>query len=145
MSGYLNRVQLIGNLGRDPELRTTQDGTRIATLSVATSESWRDHVSGERRQRTEWHRIVIFNEGLARVAESYLKKGAQVYLDGALRIRKWTDAGGQERYSTEIHLTPYNGTLLILDSRRAAGADVDENHSTESGSPATDLNDDIPF
>ena len=141
MSGFLNRVQLIGNLGRDPEVRTTQSGGRVVTLSIATSESWKDERSGERRERTEWHRVVIFNEGLGKIAERYLEKGAKVFLEGKLTTRKWQDQSGADRYSTEIHLTPYNGVLTFLDSRRdgarpsggeptgssAPGADTDEN------------------
>ena len=104
MSGFLNRVQLIGNLGRDPEVRTTQNVGRIVTLSIATSESWKDERSCERRERTEWHRVVIFNEGLGKVAERYLDKGAKVYVEGKLTTRKWQDQSGADRYSTEIHL-----------------------------------------
>ena len=109
MSGYLNKAQLIGNLGADPESRTMQSGGLVVTLSVATTESWRDQASGERRARTEWHRVVIFNEGLGRIADQYLTKGAKVYVEGMLRTRKWQDTEGHDRYSTEIHLTPYNG------------------------------------
>ena len=118
MSGFLNRVQLIGNLGRDPEARTMQNGGQVVTLSIATSESWKDDRSGERRERTEWHRVVIFNEGLGKIAERYLRKGAKVYLEGKLTTRKWQDQSGADRYSTEIHLTPFNGVLTFLDSRR---------------------------
>jgi single-strand DNA-binding protein len=126
MSGYLNKAQLIGNLGADPESRTMQNGGLVVTLSVATSESWRDQASGERRTRTEWHRVVIFNEGLGRIADQYLTKGAKVYVEGMLRTRKWQDAEGHDRYSTEIHLTPYNGTLTFLDPRKSGeGAPAD--------------------
>jgi single-strand DNA-binding protein len=118
MSGYLNRVQLIGNLGRDPEARTTRDGKCIVSLAVATGESWKDE-RGNRVERTEWHRVVIFSEGLAQIAEQYLRKGAKVFLEGKLVTRKWTDAAGQERYTTEIHLTPFSGTLVFLDAKRA--------------------------
>ena len=121
MAGSVNKVILIGNLGRDPELRSTQDGTRIANLAVATSESWRDRVSGERKERTEWHRVVIFNERLAEIAEKYLKKGAKVYIEGALQTRKWTDQGGQERYSTEIVLQRFRGELTMLDGAGGRG------------------------
>src|ERR1700733_8270863 len=106
MSGFLNRVQLIGNLGRDPEVRTTQGGERIVTLNIATSESWKDRLSGERKERTEWHRVVIFNNGLGEVAEKYLRKGAKIFLEGKLATRKWTDQSGQDRYSTEIVISP---------------------------------------
>src|SRR5947208_5204304 len=121
MAGSINKVILVGNLGRDPEIRSTQDGMRIANLAVATSETWRDKMSGERKERTEWHRVVIFNERLAEVAEKYLKKGAKVYLEGALQTRKWTDNGGQERYTTEIVLQRFRGELTMLDSARGAG------------------------
>jgi single-strand DNA-binding protein len=114
MSGFLNRVQLIGNLGRDPEVRTMQNGGQVVTLSIATSESWKDDRSGERRERTEWHRVVIFNEGLGKIAERYLQKGAKIYLEGKLTTRKWQDQSGADRYSTEIHLTPFNGVLTFL-------------------------------
>ena len=115
MAGSINKVILVGNLGRDPEIRSTQDGMRIANLAVATSETWRDRVSGERKERTEWHRVVIFNERLAEVAEKYLKKGAKVYIEGALQTRKWTDNSGQERYTTEIVLQRFRGELTMLD------------------------------
>jgi single-strand DNA-binding protein len=119
MSGYLNKASLIGNLGSDPEVRTMQTGGRVVTLSLATSESWKDDDSGERHQRTEWHRVVIFNEGLGRIAEQYLAKGAKVYVEGQLRTRKWQEASGVERSVTEIHLTPYNGTMTFLDKKKA--------------------------
>jgi single-strand DNA-binding protein len=146
MSGYLNRVQLIGNLGRDPEVRTTRDGKRVVTLVVATSESWKDE-RGNRVERTEWHRIVIFSDSLGQIAEQYLQKGAKVYLEGKLCTRKWQDASGADRYSTEIHLTPYNGTLLFLDGRRGGERTPDTNQNGDAANPATatDLNDDIPF
>jgi single-strand DNA-binding protein len=124
MSGYLNKVQLIGNLGADPESRTMQNGGLVVTLSVATNESWRDQASGERRTRTEWHRVVIFNEGLGKVVDQYLAKGAKIYLEGTLRTRKWQDSDGHDRYSTEIHLTPYNGTLTFLDAPRNGEGEV---------------------
>src|ERR1700757_2154349 len=115
MAGSINKVILVGNLGRDPEIRSTQDGMRIANLAVATSETWRDKMSGERKERTEWHRVVIFNERLAEIAEKYLKKGSKVYLEGALQTPKWSDRGGQERYTTEIVLTRSRGELTMLD------------------------------
>ena len=118
MSGFLNKVQLIGNLGRDPEVRSTQGGKKVVTLSIATGESWKD-ASGNKVERTEWHRVVIWNEGLGDIAEKYLVKGAKVYVEGKLTTRKWQDQDGNDRYSTEIHLTPYNGTMTFLD----AGAD----------------------
>src|SRR5712692_4330593 len=121
MAGSVNKVILVGNLGRDPELRSTQDGMRIANLAVATSESWRDRVSGERKERTEWHRVVIFNERLAEIAEKYLKKGAKVYVEGQLQTRKWTDQQGQERTTTEVVLTRFRGDLTMLDPARGGG------------------------
>ena len=152
MSGYLNEATLIGNLGQDPEARAMQTGGRVVTLKIATSENWKDRHSGERKQRTEWHRAVIFNEGLGDIAEKYLEKGAKVLVRGALRTRKWQDQSGADRYSTEIHLTPYNGTLTFLsskkDSDRAAG-DTDE--AREPATPDAgrapeggDLDDDNP-
>jgi single-strand DNA-binding protein len=118
MAGSVNKVILVGNLGRDPELRSTQDGTRIANLNLATSESWRDRVSGERKERTEWHRVVIFNERLVELAEKYLRKGSKIYIEGALQTRKWTDNAGVEKYSTEIVLTRFKGELTMLDGAR---------------------------
>ena len=162
MAGSVNKVILVGNLGRDPEMRTTQDGQRIANFTVATSETWRDKVSGERRERTEWHRVVIFNERLADLAEKYLKKGSKVYLEGSLQTRKWTDNAGQERYTTEVVLQRFRGELTMLDGARggqpAAGAESfgesfgDEMprsapaaSSARSPTPANDLDDEIPF
>ena len=121
MAGSLNKVTLIGNLGRDPEMRSTQDGNRIATFTVATSDTWRDRTSGERKERTEWHRVVIFNERLAEIAEKYLRKGSKVYLEGALQTRKWTDQGGQERTTTEIVLPKFRGELTMLDGAGGRG------------------------
>ena len=121
MAGSVNKVILVGNLGADPEIRRTQDGRPIANLRVATSESWRDKQSGERRERTEWHRVVIFNEGLCRIAEQYLRKGSKVYLEGQLQTRKWQDQSGQDRYSTEVVLQGFNSQLTMLDSRAGGG------------------------
>ena len=115
MAGSINKVILVGNLGRDPEIRSTQDGMRIANLNLATSESWRDRVSGERKERTEWHRVVIFNERLVEVAEKYLRKGSKIYVEGALQTRKWTDNAGVEKYSTEVVLQRFRGELTMLD------------------------------
>src|ERR1700681_157237 len=120
MAGSVNKVILVGNLGRDPEIRSTNDGTRIANLALATSESWRDRNSGERKERTEWHRVVIFNERLVEIAEKYLRKGSKIYVEGALETRKWTDTAGVEKYSTEIVLQRFRGELTMLDG--AAGA-----------------------
>ncbi|MBN8952054.1 MULTISPECIES: single-stranded DNA-binding protein [unclassified Rhizobium] len=121
MAGSVNKVILIGNLGADPEIRRTQDGRPIANLNIATSETWRDRNSGERKEKTEWHRVVIFNEGLCKVAEQYLKKGAKVYIEGALQTRKWQDQNGQDKYSTEIVLQGFNSTLTMLDGRGEGG------------------------
>jgi single-strand DNA-binding protein len=115
MAGSVNKVILVGNLGRDPEIRSTQDGMRIANLNLATSESWRDRNSGERREKTEWHRVVIFNDRLTELAEKYLRKGSKIYVEGALQTRKWTDNSGQERYTTEVVLTRFRGELTMLD------------------------------
>jgi single-strand DNA-binding protein len=122
MAGSVNKVILIGNLGADPEVRRTQDGRPIVNLRVATSDTWRDKATGERRERTEWHRVVIFSEGLAKVAEQYLEKGSKVYLEGALQTRKWQDQSGQDRYSTEVVLQGFRGELTLLDRAGTAGA-----------------------
>lgn len=121
MAGSVNKVILIGNLGADPEIRSTQDGRPVANLRVATTESWRDKSSGERREKTEWHRVVIFSEGLCRIAEQYLKKGSKVYLEGQLQTRKW-EKDGQDHYSTEVVLQGFNSTLTMLDSRAGGGS-----------------------
>ena len=151
MAGSVNKVILVGNLGRDPEIRSTQDGTRVANLSLATSESWKDKTSGERRERTEWHRVVIFNDRLVDVVERFLKKGSKIYIEGQLQTRKWTDQSGQERYTTEIVLQRYRGELTMLDSR--AGGDTSGAGAGSSGGPPdagpgrtpADFDDDIPF
>jgi single-strand DNA-binding protein len=154
MAGSVNKVILVGNLGRDPEVRSTQDGLKIVNLSLATSESWRDKNSGERREKTEWHRVVIFNEKLGEVAEKFLKKGSKIYVEGALQTRKWTDQGGQERYSTEVVLQRYRGELTMLDGKGgggpgAGGGDMGEGFSEPAsggrGAGGGDLDDDIPF
>ncbi|HEV2335977.1 MAG TPA: single-stranded DNA-binding protein, partial [Stellaceae bacterium] len=121
MAGSVNKVILVGNLGRDPEIRSTQDGMRIANLNLATSESWRDRNTGERKEKTEWHRVVIFNERLTELAEKYLKKGSKVYVEGALQTRKWIDNAGVEKYTTEVVLTRFRGELTMLDSARDGG------------------------
>ncbi|WP_072389774.1 single-stranded DNA-binding protein [Hyphomicrobium sp. CS1GBMeth3] len=123
MAGSVNKAILVGNLGRDPEIRRTQDGRPIANLRIATTESWKDRNSGERREKTEWHSVVIFNENLARVAEQYLRKGAKVYIEGQLQTRKWQDQQGNDRYSTEIVLQGFNGTLTMLDTRNSDDRD----------------------
>ena len=117
MAGSVNKVILVGNLGRDPEIRSTQDGREIANLTIATSESWKDRNSGERKEKTEWHRVVIFSEGLVNIAKNYLRKGAKVYVEGQLQTRKWTDQAGVEKYSTEVVLQGFNATLTMLDSK----------------------------
>src|ERR1700758_4358235 len=122
MAGSVNKVILVGNLGADPEIRRTQDGRPIVQLSVATSENWRDKNTGERKEKTEWHRVVIFSEGLCRVAEQYLKKGSKVYLEGQLQTRKWTDKDNIERYSTEVVLQGFNSALTMLDGRSGGGS-----------------------
>ena len=121
MAGSVNKVILVGNLGRDPEIRTTQDGREIANFSIATSENWKDKMTGERREKTEWHRIVVFNEGLVRVIKNYVKKGSKLYIEGALQTRKWTDKDGVEKYGTEVVLQGFNGSLTMLDSRSEGG------------------------
>ena len=167
MAGSVNKVILIGNLGADPEIRRTQDGRPVANLRIATSESWRDRNTGERREKTEWHRVVIFSEGLCKIAEQYLKKGAKVYIEGQLQTRKWEDQSGQERYSTEIVLQGFNSTLTMLDGRGEGGGGSDYGggggsdfgQSSYGGSPRGgssssgcgmpsgpgDLDDEIPF
>ena len=152
----VNKVILIGNLGADPEIRHTQDGRPIANLRIATSESWRDKATGERKEKTEWHRVVIFNEGLCKVAEQYLQKGSKVYVEGQLQTRKWTDQNGVERYSTEVVLPQFNSTLTMLDSRKDDDSRSGSNYgsgnygsSSNRSSPQQrsqrELDDDIPF
>lgn len=164
MAGSVNKVIIVGNLGNDPDVRTMQNGGKVVNLSVATSESWNDKNSGERKERTEWHRVVIFNEGLVRVAENYLRKGSKVYIEGQLETRKWQDQSGQDKYSTEIVLRPYRGELTMLDSRNNSGASTggfDQQSSGFGGAPSgfaatgnsnnnqssnnNDFEDEIPF
>jgi single-strand DNA-binding protein len=166
MAGSVNKVILIGNLGADPEIKRTQDGRPIANLRIATSETWRDRNSGERKERTEWHRVVIFNEGLCRIAEQYLKKGAKVYIEGQLQTRKWTDQSGAEKYTTEVVLQNFNSALTMLEGRSGGGGGAgygpDDSTGGDFGSsgpssaaprrapapPAAgrhDMDDDIPF
>jgi single-strand DNA-binding protein len=123
MAGSVNKVILVGNVGADPEIRRTQDGRPIANLRIATSESWRDRNSGERKEKTEWHTVVVFNEGLCKVVEQYVKKGAKLYIEGALQTRKWQDQSGNDRYSTEVVLQGFNSTLTMLDGRGEGGGD----------------------
>ena len=155
MAGSVNKVILVGNLGRDPEIRHTNDGMKIANLSIATSESWKDRNSGERRERTEWHRVVIFNENLANVAEQYLKKGSKVYIEGQLQTRKWQDQSGADKYTTEVVLQRFRGELQMLDSRQSSGDGGFGGGSQDNyggapsggggGGGASDLDDEIPF
>ena len=157
MAGSVNKVILIGHLGRDPEIRTNQGGEKIATLSLATSESWKDRATGERKEKTEWHRVVIFNPNLSDIAERYLKKGSSVYVEGALQTRKWTDQHGQEKYSTEVVIGKFKGALTLLGSPGGQGqgqghSDGNGNGGGGSGSssgsgdyPPPDFDDEIPF
>lgn len=149
MSGSVNKVILVGNLGRDPETRRTQSGDAVVSFSVATTESWRDKASGERRDRTEWHNVVIWNEGLGKIAEQYLRKGSKVYLEGQLQTRTFTDKNGNERKTTEVVLARFRGELTLLDSRRDdAGQGVrasDGRDRMRRESPQRPLDDDIPF
>lgn len=148
MAGSVNRVIIVGNLGRDPDIRTTQDGSKIVNLSVATSESWKDRNSGERKEKSEWHRVVIFNERIAKVAEQYLRKGSKVYLEGQLQTRKWTDRSGVEKYSTEIVLQRFRGELQLLDSKGDGSTDEQSGgygNASGGGYAPDDLEDSIPF
>jgi single-strand DNA-binding protein len=163
MAGSVNKVILVGNLGADPEIKRTQDGRPIANLSVATSDTWRDKNTGERKEKTEWHRVVIFSEGLCKIAEQYLKKGAKVYLEGQLQTRKWQDKDGKDRYSTEVVLQNFNSTLTMLDGKSGGGGsfgaeegggDFGSSGPSRSAPPRRvaaggggrdDMNDDIPF
>ncbi|MBX4954215.1 single-stranded DNA-binding protein [Rhizobium lentis] len=169
MAGSVNKVILVGNVGADPEIRRTQDGRPIANLRIATSETWRDRNSGERREKTEWHTVVVFNEGLCKVVEQYVKKGAKLYVEGQLQTRKWQDQQGQDRYSTEVVLQGFNSTLTMLDGRgdgggassgfgggRGSSNDYGDDYGAPSSSSSSsrgggggnfsrDLDDDIPF
>jgi single-strand DNA-binding protein len=134
MAGSVNKVILVGNLGRDPEIRRTQDGRPIANLRIATTDTWRDKATGERREKTEWHSVVVFNEVICRVVEQYLKKGAKVYVEGQLQTRKWQDQQGQDRYTTEVVIQNYSGVLTMLDSRTGAGiSEGPADYSAENG------------
>jgi single-strand DNA-binding protein len=163
MAGSVNKVILVGNLGRDPEVRTFQNGGKVCNLRIATSENWKDRTTGERKEKTEWHSVAIFSEPLARIAEQYLKKGSKVYIEGALETRKWQDQSGQDRYTTEIVLRPYRGELTLLDGRDGGGggggyADDRGGYDDPRGgygggpssggggrAPAGDIDDEIPF
>jgi single-strand DNA-binding protein len=157
MAGSVNKVMLIGNLGKDPEVKTMQNGSKVCNLSIATSESWKDKATGERKEKTEWHRVVVFNENIINVCESYLKKGAKVFVEGQLETRKWTDQAGIEKYSTEVVLRQYRGELTMLDSRGNGGSN--DNTGVQSAPQAAagggqwqqqptggnEFDDDIPF
>jgi single-strand DNA-binding protein len=159
MAGSVNKVILVGNLGRDPEVRTFQNGGKVCNLRIATSENWKDRTTGERREKTEWHSVAIFNENLARIAEQYLKKGSKVYLEGQLETRKWQDQSGQDRYSTEVVLRTIGSSMVLLDSRDGGGGGggyqddrggYDDRGGMEGPSggaraPAGDIDDEIPF
>ena len=164
MAGSVNKVILIGNLGRDPEVRSFQNGGKVCNLRIATSENWKDRNTGERREKTEWHTVAIFNEGLVRIAEQYLRKGSKVYIEGQLETRKWQDQSGQDKYSTEVVLRPYSSTLTMLDGRGdsgggggnfgGGGGNADQMGYDDRGgggggmsnpAPSRDLDDEIPF
>ncbi|MBX9707583.1 MAG: single-stranded DNA-binding protein [Caulobacteraceae bacterium] len=158
MAGSVNKVILVGNLGRDPEIRTTPNGDRIANLSLATSETWRDKSSGERKEKTEWHRVAIFNDNIVKVVENYVKKGSTIYVEGQLQTRKWTDQQGVEKYTTEVVIGRFNGNLTLLGGRgegggmsRSSDDDYSSGFSTGGANKPSgpresyDLNDDIPF
>lgn len=150
MAGSLNKVVLIGNLGRDPEIRTTSDGKEIANFSIATSESWRDKVSGEKKEKTEWHRIVVFSEGLVKIIKNYVKKGSKIYIEGQLQTRKWNDDNNQEKYTTEIVLQGYNSTLILLDAKGENSGFASESYSKPDSKAHkdfenSDLDDEIPW
>jgi single-strand DNA-binding protein len=160
MAGSVNKVILVGNLGKDPEVRHTQDGKPIVNFTLATSESWRDKGTGERKEKTEWHRVVIFNEGIAKVAEQYLKKGSSVYVEGSLQTRKWTDKDGAEKYTTEVVLQNFNGNLTMLGSKPGGGDSAGYGGGDDFGSSSPmerpraatkptsfnrDLDDEVPF
>lgn len=153
MSGSVNKVILVGNLGADPEIKRTQDGKPICNLSIATSDSWKDKTSGERKEKTEWHRVVIFSEPLCKIVEQYLRKGAKVYLEGALQTRKWQDKDGKDRYSTEVVLQAYGGILTMLDGKSSQSDDEpriatgkNNNYAKATGRAAPDdMSDEVPF
>lgn len=145
MVNSINKVTLIGNVGRDPEIRTTQDGKEIASITLATSESWKDKASGERKERTEWHRIVVFSDGLVSIIKNYVKKGSKLYIEGALQTRKWVDNSGTEKYSTEIVLQGYSAVLLMLDSNRNHPDHSNHSSSSDNSFSAEEIDDEIPF
>jgi single-strand DNA-binding protein len=145
MAGSVNKVILVGNLGKDPEVRSVQDGSKVVNFSVATSEYWKDKASGERKERTEWHRVVVFNQNLAEICEKYLHRGSKVFVEGQLQTRRWQDQGGNERYTTEVVLSRFRGELALLDSRSGDGySPVTEPSGGEKGESHV-VDDDIPF
>ncbi len=154
MAGSLNKVTLIGNLGKDPEIRSTGEGKEIANFSIATSESWKDRITGEKKEKTEWHRIVVFNEGLVGVIKNYVKKGTKIYIEGQLQTRKWTDSDGNEKYTTEVVLQGFNSSLILLDNKNSEGAFASSGPTSLAGSKSpvggnhfenSELDDEIPF
>lgn len=156
MAGSVNKVILIGNLGKDPEIRSMQSGDKVASFSIATSENWKDKATGERKEKTEWHRVSVWNQGLVKVIESYVKKGSKVYIEGQLETRKWTDKDGVEKYSTEVVLRPFRGELTMLDSKGGGGSSFQDSGANDYGSApakaaaggggrADDFEDEIPF
>ena len=148
MSGSLNKVMLIGRLGQDPEVRNTQDGRSLCTFSIATSESWNDKNTGEKREKTEWHRVVVFNEGLVNIIQQYVKKGSNVFIEGQLQTRKWEDKDGIEKYTTEVVLQGFNSTFKMLDNRNSGSVDNNfsqDNAISDSSNFDTEIDDDIPF
>lgn len=150
MAGSINKVILVGNLGRDPEVRATQDGREICNITLATSDSWKDKNTGERRERTEWHRVVILNDALVNVAKNYLRKGSKIYIEGALQTRKWTDKDGNDKYTTEVVLQGYGSNLTMLDGKsdggsRSSGSDYGDSAPQRSRVAEAELDDEIPF
>lgn len=143
MASSLNKVMIIGNLGNDPDIRSMQSGDEVCNLSIATSENWTDKSSGERKDRTQWHKVVIFNAGLVKVAKSYLKKGSKVYIEGQIETRKWADKDGRDQYTTEIVLRPYRGELILLDSKGSSHSEEAECYQAQAS--GNDMDDDIPF
>lgn len=154
MAGSLNKVTLIGNLGRDPEIRTTGEGKEIANFSLATTETWKDRITGEKKEKTEWHRVVIFNEGLVSIVKNYVKKGSKLFIEGSLHTRKWNDNSGQEKYTTEVVLQNFNSQLILLDSK-GSSSNIQDSGQSEYKHPEhkdhshsfdhSDLDDEIPF
>jgi single-strand DNA-binding protein len=150
MAGSVNKVILIGNVGKDPEIRTTQDGRELANITLATSDSWKDKSSGERKEKTEWHRIVVFSEGLVRIVKNYVKKGSKLYIEGSLQTRKWEDASGNEKYTTEVVLQNYNSTLTLLDQKGSHEGGSGHRNEESSKFSADDyarnsIDDEVPF